>query len=191
MGTTAAQVRKDLSRFGQFGRPGVGYQVEELRYAIRRILGVQRRWPVAVVGVGNLGRALARHRGFSERNFDVVALFDSDPTIVGASVAGVEVSPMEELAKIVAERGVRLAILTVPAEAAQKAAEALVRAGVMGIVNFAPTTVRVPPGIALHPADLTVLLEQLSCQVASSARDRWTEPGNEASLDSSGAAYTI
>ena len=167
LGATAAQVRKDLSRFGQFGRPGVGYRVEDLCHAIRRILGVDRRWPVAVVGVGNLGRALARYRGFRERNFDVVALFDADPSIVGTSVAGVKVSPMEDLQEVVAERGVRLAILAVPASAAHQAARALVEAGVAGILNFAPTTIRVPEEVALYPADLTVLLEQLSCQVST------------------------
>ena len=163
LGTTATQVRKDLSRFGQFGRPGVGYQVQGLRQAIRRILGVDRRRKVAVVGVGNLGRALAHHRGFPERNFDVVALFDTDPETVGTSIGGVKVSPMDALATVVAERGVRLAMLTVPAEAAQRAADALVNAGVTGILNFAPVTIRVPAGVALYTADLTVLLEQLAC----------------------------
>jgi len=161
--TTAAQVRKDLSRFGQFGRPGVGYQVEDLRQAIRRILGVDRRRKVAVVGVGNLGRALARHQGFPERNFDVAALFDTDPKTVGTFIGGVKVSPMDVLAEVVAERGVRFAMLTVPAGSAQRAADALVRAGVAGILNFAPVTVRVPAGVALYTADLTVLLEQVAC----------------------------
>jgi len=173
LGATAAQVRKDLSLFGQFGRPGVGYQVEELRQAIRRILGVDRRWPVAVVGVGNLGRALARYREFAERNFDVVALFDIDPAKVGSRIGGVVVSSMEDMDKVVAECGVRLALLAVPAHAAQKAAEALVRAGVTGILNFAPAVVRLPARVVLYPADVSVLLEQLSCQVsAEPARPR-------------------
>ncbi|MCK4297955.1 MAG: redox-sensing transcriptional repressor Rex [Planctomycetes bacterium] len=167
LSTTAAQVRKDLSLFGQFGRPGVGYQVEELRQAIRRILGVDHRWPVVVVGVGNLGRALARYRGFAERNFDVVALFDTDPAKVGSRIGGVVVSPMEDMDKVVAERGVRLALLAVPADAAQKAAGALVRAGVTGILNFAPAVVRVPAPVVLYPADVSVLLEQLSCQISA------------------------
>jgi redox-sensing transcriptional repressor len=166
LGSTAAQVRKDLSRFGQLGRPGVGYAVEELRRTIRQVLGVDRRWPVAVVGVGNLGRALTRYRGFRERSFDVVALFDTDPAILGTTIAGIRVSPLRALDTVVAKRGVRLAILTVPAEAAQGAADALVRAGVAGILNFAPVTLRVPAGVALYPADLTVFLEQLSCQVS-------------------------
>jgi redox-sensing transcriptional repressor len=166
LGSTAAQVRKDLNRFGQLGRPGVGYGVEELRRTVRQLLGVDRRWPVAVVGVGNLGRALTRYRGFRERSFDVVALFDADPAILGTTVAGIKVSPLSKVSKVVAERGVRLAILTVPAEAAQGAADALVRAGVAGILNFAPATLRVPAGVALYPADLTVFLEQLSCQVS-------------------------
>ena len=185
LGSTAAQVRKDLSRFGQFGRPGVGYGVEDLRRTIRQLLGVDRRWPVAVVGVGNLGRALTRYRGFRERNFDVVALFDTDPAVLGTTVAGITVSPLAEATAVVAKRGVRLAILTVPAEAAQGAADALIRAGVAGILNFAPTTVRVPAGVALYPADLTVFLEQLSCQVSGgAAASPHGERGGAASLDS-------
>jgi len=168
LGATAAQVRKDLSRFGQFGRPGVGYDVKDLSQAIRRILGVDRRWPVAVVGVGNLGRALARYGGFAERSFDVVALFDSDPAKVGSRVAGVVVSPMEDAPKVVAERGVKLALLSVPADAAQRATDVLVRAGVVGILNFAPITVQVPASVALYTADIVVLLEQLSSQVLAS-----------------------
>lgn len=183
LGATAAQVRKDLSHFGQFGRPGVGYRVEDLRHAIRRILGVDRRWAVAVVGVGNLGRALARYRGFREHNFDIVALFDIDPRVVGSVVAGVEVSPMEDLERVVAERGVRLAILTVPAAAARQVAQDLVRAGVAGILNFAPTTIRVPAGVALYPADLTVLLEQLSCQISTMGVEG-RPPGAPASVSS-------
>jgi len=181
LGSTAAQVRKDLSRFGQFGRPGVGYAVEELRRTIRQLLGVDRRWPVAVVGVGNLGRALTRYRGFRERSFDVVALFDTDPAIVGTTVSGIRVSRLKEATAVVAKRGVRLAILTVPAEAAQGAADALVRAGVAGILNFAPTTLRVPPGVALYPADLTVFLEQLSCQVSGAGAEPVSSRGRPTS----------
>ena len=179
LGGTAAQVRKDLSRFGQFGRPGVGYQVEDLRRAVRRILGVDRRWQVAVVGVGNLGRALARHQGFPQRNFDVAALFDVDPGTVGTFVEGVEVSAMDRLREVVAERNIRLAMLTVPAEAAQAAADALAKAGVEGILNFAPISVRVPSGVALYPADLTVLLEQLSCAARCVPAARAAEAGPE------------
>ena len=166
LATTAAQVRKDFSLFGQFGRPGVGYDIEELCRTIRAILGVDRRWPVAVVGVGNLGRALARHAGFAQRNFNVVALFDIDPAKVGTSVAGVTVSPMEDMAGVLAERGVKLALLTGPADAAQQAAQALVKAGVAGILNFAPMPIRVPGSVVVHPVELTVMLEQLSCEVS-------------------------
>lgn len=178
LGTTAAQVRKDFSLFGQLGRPGVGYDVEELGQAIRRILEVDRRWPVAVVGIGNLGRALARHGGVAERNFDVVALFDTDPAKVGTRVAGVAVSPMEDMARVIAERGVKLAILTVPADAAQQAAEALVRAGVAGILNFAPIAVRASGRAVIHPVDLTVMLEQLSCEVGARAAKGRTVPAS-------------
>jgi len=163
--TSAAQVRKDLSHFGQFGRPGVGYLVEDLRQAVSKILGVNRVWPVAVVGIGNLGRALARYGGFAKQRFEVVALFDNDPAVVGTRVGDNVVCSMDDLAAKVREHRIELAIVTVPAESAQAATDALVKAGVVGVLNFAPITVHVPENVALHAADITVLLEQLSCRV--------------------------
>src|SRR4051794_40289234 len=117
-----AQVRKDLAFFGQFGYPGIGYRIEELIPALRRILGIDRDLPLALVGLGNLGRALLRYRGFRSRGFHIVALFDNDPQKVGRTHDGLVVEPIEAMAKIVAARSVTLAVLSVPAEVAQRVA---------------------------------------------------------------------
>lgn len=162
LGVTAAQVRKDLAYLGSLGRSGIGYQTAELIRVIRRALGVDRDWAVAVVGVGNLARALLRYRGFQQRCFRFVALFDADPAKVGQVVEGLEVQPSERIASVVAATGAELGLLAVPSEAAQATADALVAAGVRGILNFAPAVLRLPPGVSLVSVDLTVQLEQLA-----------------------------
>ena len=162
LGVTAAQVRKDLAYLGSLGRSGIGYQTAELIRVIRRALGVDRDWAVAVVGVGNLARALLRYRGFQQRCFRFVALFDADPAKVGQVVEGLEVQPSERIASVVAATGAELGLLAVPSEAAQATADALVAAGVRGILNFAPAVLRLPPVVSLVSVDLTVQLEQLA-----------------------------
>ncbi len=157
-----AQVRKDLAALGNLGHPGVGYVTQELIAAIRRALGIDREWAVVLVGVGNLARALLRYRGFQQRGFRIVALFDADPAKVGQRVDGLEVYPPERLAAVVAATGAELGLLTVPSEAAQGVADALVAAGVRGVLNFAPVVLRLPPGVRLVAVDLTVQLEQLA-----------------------------
>src|SRR5205807_8767682 len=138
-GVNAAKVRKDLSYLGSYGTRGVGYDVEYLMYQIRRELGLTQDWPVVIVGVGNLGHALANYGGFSARGFRVVALFDADPAKVGERLVGLEVMPMEDLAKVAAERGAAIGIIATPAPVAQDVADRLVEAGVTAILNFAPT----------------------------------------------------
>ena len=133
-----AQVRKDLAFFGQFGHPGIGYRIPELIDALRHILGIDHDWPLALVGLGNLGRALLRYRGFRTRGFHVVALFDNDPHKIGQKHDGMVVEPIESLRKVVALRKINLAILCVPADVAQRVAEVLVASGIRGILNFAP-----------------------------------------------------
>jgi redox-sensing transcriptional repressor len=162
LGVTAAQVRKDLAYLGNLGHSGIGYPIAELIRAIRRALGVDREWAVAVVGVGNLARALLRYRGFQQRCFRFVALFDADPAKIGQSVEGLEIHAADRIAPVVAATEAELALLTVPAESAQPMADALVAAGVRGILNFAPAVLRLPPSVSLVAVDLTVQLEQLA-----------------------------
>jgi redox-sensing transcriptional repressor len=166
LGITDAQVRKDLAYFGQFGYPGIGYRVPELGEAIRHILGTDRAWPVALVGVGNLGRALLGYRGFREQGFQVAALFDSDPAKVGTICEGIRIEPLDALARVLADRAIRLAIIAVPADAAQGVADRLVAARIQGILNFAPATISLPEHVHLVGVDLTVQLEQLSFLIA-------------------------
>ncbi len=160
-----AQIRKDLAFFGQFGHPGIGYRIPELIDALRHILGIDHDWPLALVGMGNLGRALLRYRGFRTRGFHIVALFDNDSHKIGQKHDGMAVEPIDSLRKVVALRKIRLAILCVPAESAQRVAEILVAAGIRGILNFAPVTLNVPPHISLVPVDLSVQLEHLTYKV--------------------------
>lgn len=157
----ASQVRKDLSYFGEFGRRGLGYNVEQLRLHIRDILGVHRQRPTIVVGVGNLGSALACYPGFESHGFQVVALFDSDPKRVGYRVGGLVVQPMREMHRVVRESGAEIALLTVPEHAAQEVANVVISAGVRALVNFAPVLLAVPPEINLRNVDLARELETL------------------------------
>lgn len=169
LGFTDAQVRKDLAYFGQFGYPGIGYRCDELVDAIKRILGTNREWPIALVGLGNLGRALLGYRGFGEQGFRVVAAFDVDPHKVGSNIDGVPVFAIDDLNAIVKSKGIRLAIIAVPAVAAQVVAEQVVQAGVEGVLNFAPVTISLPKEIRTVGVDLAIELEQLSFAVVSRA----------------------
>jgi redox-sensing transcriptional repressor len=162
LGVTDAQVRKDLAYLGNLGHPGVGYAATELVPAIRRALGIDRDWPTALVGVGNLARALLRYHGFLDRGFRIVALFDADPAKVGQRVDGLEIHAPERMSAVVAATGAELGILSVPSESSQAVAEALVAAGIRGVLNFAPSVLRLPPNISVVSVDLTVQLEQLA-----------------------------
>lgn len=162
LGVTDAQVRKDLASMGHLGHPGIGYPTTELMNAIRRTLGIDRDWRVIAVGIGNLARALLRYRGFQQQGFRIVALVDSDPGKIGQCIDGLTVYPPGQLAGIISATGAELGLLTVPAEAAQTVADALAAAGIRGILNFAPTVLRLPAGVSLISVDLTVQLEQLA-----------------------------
>lgn len=167
-----AQVRKDLAYFGQFGHPGVGYRVGELIQRVRRILGTDKQASVLLVGVGNLGRALASFRGFTKRGFEVVAVFDKDPQKIGQQVVGtrtLKIQPLSEMPAMVKKSGARLGILAVPAAAAQSVAEEMVAAGVRGILNFAPVNLQVSAEVSVASVDLGVHLEQLSFQLSASS----------------------
>jgi redox-sensing transcriptional repressor len=165
LGVSDSQVRKDLAYFGQFGYPGRGYRCEELIGKIRRILGTDQVWPVAVIGLGNLGRALLGYRGFAHQGFQIVAGFDIDPAKVDRSIEGVPIHAMRDLAPLARERHIRLAILAVPAAAAQEVAEQIVAAGIEGVLNFAPVTLALPAQVNVVSVDLAVELEQLSFAV--------------------------
>jgi len=167
---TDAQVRKDLAYFGSFGHPGIGYDVEDLIIKIRRILGTDRTWNVCLVGAGHLGMALSAYRGFAKKGFRLVAVFDSDAGKVGkkvASLEGVRIQSISEIGAAVREKDIRLAIIAVPAEAAQDVADRLGAAGVRGLLNFAPVSLDMRPGVALSSVDLAVQLEQLSFAAGS------------------------
>jgi len=170
LGFTDAQVRKDLAYFGQFGHPGIGYRCEELIDAIRGILGTDDQWPVAIVGVGNLGRALLGYKGFCQQGFHLVAAFDVQAEKIGTQIDGIPVFSTDELPEIVQQKNIRLGIITVPAVAAQSVADRLVKAGVVGIVNFAPVTISLPDHVSLVGVDLAIELEQVTFNVVNRAQ---------------------
>jgi redox-sensing transcriptional repressor len=164
-GIKNAQVRKDLAFFGQFGHPGIGYQVDGLISVLREILGVDRDWPLALVGLGNLGRALLKYRGFRSRRFHIVAIFDNDPRKIGQEHGGMIVEPIEALRKSIASHKTSLALLCVPAEAAQHVADLMVAGGIRGILNFAPAPLSVPSHVNVAAVDLSIQLENLAYKV--------------------------
>jgi redox-sensing transcriptional repressor len=161
-GVNAAKVRKDLSYLGSYGTRGVGYDVEYLLYQITRELGLTQDWPTAMIGIGNLGRALASYKGFSERGFRITALFDNDDNVIGEEVGGVIVRHIDELKEAVAEEGLCIGIISTPPSGAQEVAEKLVDAGIKSILNFAPSHVNVPPDVNVRKVDLSVELQILS-----------------------------
>jgi redox-sensing transcriptional repressor len=161
-GVNAAKVRKDLSFLGSYGTRGVGYDVEYLLYQISRKLGLTQDWPVVIVGVGNLGHALANYAGFSERGFPIGALVDADPAKVGERVGDLVIRSIDDLDAIVAELGAAIGVVATPAPVAQAVADRLVAAGVRSILNFAPAVVSVAPGVSLRKVDLAMELQILS-----------------------------
>lgn len=161
-GTTAAQVRKDLSLFGSFGKRGLGYQVADLAERVRDILGLGRPWRVALVGAGRIGSALFEYRDFRRRGFHIVAVLDRDPAKVGVQWGDVPVEDVEAVESVLEREAVEVVILTVPAPAAQEIVDRVVAAGVRGILNFAPIQLRTPPGVFVHDVNMVMELEALS-----------------------------
>jgi len=157
-----AQIRKDLAYFGDFGRKGVGYNVVYLIEKIRHILNLDRTLNVALVGAGNLGRALCNYNMYTNDNMKIVAVFDDDPAKKGALLNQIPVQPMNELSATVDEKGITIGIITVPAAEAQNVADRFIAAGIRGILNFAPSVLRVPPGVRIHYADFTAELLSLA-----------------------------
>ena len=164
-GVTSAKLRKDLSLLGSYGTRGVGYEVDYLLYQISRELGLTQDWPVVIVGIGNLGRALANYGGFSSRGFRIVGLLDPDVDKVGEKIGAdvmVEVRPLDELEQVVRDSGVLIGVIATPASAAQDVCDRLVASGVRSIMNFAPTVVAVEEGVSLRSVDLGLELQVLA-----------------------------
>lgn len=166
-GTTSAQVRKDLSFFGSFGKRGLGYPVPQLIKRLREILGLGRRYKVVVVGAGKIGSALVQYRGFHERGFDIVAIYDEDPAKVGKPWNGLVVQDAALFEKEAAELAPDIAVIVTPGEAAQGIADRVVRCGVQAILNFAPVQLQVPDHVTVKAVNLVLELEALSFALAS------------------------
>lgn len=182
-GVNASNVRKDLSYLGSYGTRGVGYDVEYLRFQIRRELGLTRDWPVVVVGLGNLGQALSNYAGFGDRGFPIAALIDADPSKVGTEVHGHTIRHIDDLDAIVGETRASIGIISVPGPFAQSVADRLVAAGVKSILNFAPSVLTVPEEVSLRKVDLAVEL-----QILSYYQDRDEQPFDDFSQTATGAA---
>jgi redox-sensing transcriptional repressor len=161
-GVNSAKLRKDLSYLGSYGTRGVGYEVEYLRHQISREIGLTQDWPVVIVGIGNLGQALANYAGFASRGFRVVGLIDADPARCGEIVAGLVVRHADDLEQVVREHRVAIGVIATPAGAAQHVCDRLVAAGVTSILNFAPTLLQVPDGVDLRKVDLSIELQILA-----------------------------
>jgi redox-sensing transcriptional repressor len=177
-GLNSAQVRKDLAYFGQFGVRGLGYYIAELKHNLERILGLKQDWEVALVGVGNLGSALIAYKGFQARGFKIGMAFDADPAKVGQVVSDVPIVEIAKLVQTVRRKKVKIAVVAVPATAAQSVADLLVEGGVTAILNFAPAQLTVPDGIKVQNVDLSVLLKTLSYHTVRTSRPgpQRTEP---------------
>ena len=170
-GVKDAQVRKDLACFGSLGRPGVGYRIRDLHDQLRRLLGMDQTWNAVLVGAGNIGRALMAYPRFRNEGFDFVAAFDQDKKAIGKQIAGLKIQPMSELKKTVKEKRAKLGLIAVPPDAAFNVAQALMDAGIRGIVNFAPIRLDLPSEIAVVNVDFTDALEQLAFEIRLSTTD--------------------
>lgn len=171
LGTTAAQIRKDLAYFGGFGKQGTGYPIYNLIEQLQKILNLDRIWQVAVVGAGDLGRALTHYQGFANRGIEIVLLFDNDPLVVGTRVGTVTVRHVNEMVDEVLAKGIKIGVLTVPAQAAQEIAEAFVRAGVEAILNYAPTTLILPPSVHVQHIDPVLQMQRMMYYLGEKLRD--------------------
>ena len=161
-GVGSAKLRKDLSHLGSYGTRGVGYEVDYLVYQISRELGLTQDWRVVIIGIGNLGHALANYGGFASRGFTVVALLDADESRIGQTIAGMTVRPTDDLEHVVADHGVHIGVVATPAEAAQDVCDRLVAAGVTSVLNFAPSVLDVPDGVMVRKVDLSTELQILA-----------------------------
>jgi redox-sensing transcriptional repressor len=162
IGISAAQIRKDISQFGEFGKQGTGYSIPFLIERLQTILKVNRSWDVIIVGIGDMGHALARYNGFGDRGFLVTMLFDNDPAKIGQTVNNLEILNMNGMADKIKQNKIKIAILAVPASAAQEAADQLVKAGVKAILNYAPTHLNVPNNVHVQHIDPATHLQRMT-----------------------------
>lgn len=162
LGISSAQIRKDLSHFGEFGKQGTGYTVSTLSAELQRILNVNREWMVALVGVGDLGRALAHYGGFAHRGFRITHLFDADPGKVGQKIDNLEIRSIDEMDDTLQKNGIKVAMLATPADAAQDVTDMLVKAGIKAILNYAPIVVSVPEGVRIQYIDPVIHLQRMA-----------------------------
>ena len=167
-GTTAAQVRKDLSLFGSFGRRGLGYSSTDLVSRIKQILGLNRRWKIAVIGMGRIGSALVEHKGFFDRGFDIVALFDTSDFKVGSNVHGLKVHHVNEIRALVQDKNIEIVVLTVPVEAVTDVTDLINGSGVRGILNWTPARLAVSQSIEVKNVNMVMELEALSFKLSQS-----------------------
>ncbi|MBA3670939.1 MAG: redox-sensing transcriptional repressor Rex [Gemmatimonadaceae bacterium] len=161
-GTTSAQVRKDLSFFGSFGKRGLGYSVPELSGALRQILGLEREWRIVIIGAGKIGAALAQYRGFGQRGFSIVAAYDTNPDKIGRFLEGTEIRDMRRLEHDIPADRPEIVILAIPSEDAQEVLDLLVRAGVRAVLNFAPAQLNAPADVTVRNVNMAMELEALS-----------------------------
>lgn len=161
-GTTSAQVRKDLSFFGSFGKRGLGYGVKDLSSSIREILGLQHHWPIVIIGAGKIGAALAQYRGFTSRGFDVVGVYDSDPAKENMALGSIRVRPLSALEGDIREHAPRIAVLCVPADAAQEMVDRVAAAGMKAVLSFAPALLHAPPDVTIRAVNMATELEILA-----------------------------
>lgn len=162
VGVSAAQIRKDLSQFGEFGKQGTGYNIGFLIEKLREILKVERVWDLAVVGMGDMGHAIARYQGFTNRGFRVAMVFDNNPALIGQQVGVFVIQDAKEMVSAIREAGIKIAMLTVPAAAAQEVANQLIEAGVKAILNYAPISLSAPPGVMLQYIDPSIGLQRMT-----------------------------
>jgi len=182
-GVNSAKLRKDLSHLGSYGIRGVGYDVEYLVYQVSRALGLTQRWPVVIIGAGNLGRALANYGGFITRGFRIEAVLDSDRSLVGRELGGVLVSHVDELEAVVAANGIAIGVIAVPAGAAQTMCDRLVAAGVTSILNFAPLVLTVPDGVDVRKVDLSIELQILAFHAQRRNAERCGQAADQAAVE--------
>jgi len=162
VGISAAQIRKDISQFGEFGKQGTGYSIAYLLDKLRGILKVDRIWEVALIGVGDMGRALARYQGFTNRGFQIVMIFDNDKSKVGQKIDNFTVEDSEKMVERLKSAGIKIAMLTVPAQAAQSVADKLLQAGVKSILNYAPISLNVPNTVKVQYIDPSIHLQRMT-----------------------------
>jgi len=164
LGISSAQIRKDLSHFGEFGKQGTGYQIHYLMEQLQKILRVEAEWPVALVGMGDLGRALGHYNGFANRGFRIVVIFDSDPSKIGETIPGTELRVMDAATMIeeIRARDLKVAMLAVPADKAQEVANKLVEAGILGILNYAPINLTIPKEVRVQYIDPVIHLQRMT-----------------------------